>query len=176
MDPRYTIRLAQPDELETLRQIERLAAVRYEPFGLEELSSSIISPIELLRERTSAQRVWVAVDRGDKPVGFAFSSYLDGNAHLDELDVHPNHGRRGVGTALVETACNAARDDGYKLITLSTLRSVPFNAPFYVRLGFRVLDEAELTDALRELLLDEASVGLPMDDRVLMRRELRRFP
>ncbi len=172
VDPGYTIRLARSGELEQLREIERLAAERYEPFGLAELFSSIISPIELLRERAAAKRVWVAVDGDDRPVGFAFSSSLDGEAHLDELDVHPDHGRRGIGTALIETVCNAARDDGYKSITLSTLRSVPFNAPLYVKRSFRVLEKGELTHAMRELLLDEARVGLPMEDRVIMRREL----
>jgi len=56
--------------------------------------------------------------------------------------------------------------------TLSTLRDVPWNAPFYGKLGFRILVERELTQTLRELLESEARLGLPMKNRVLMRREL----
>ena len=40
------------------------------------------------------------------------------------------------------------------------------------KLGFRILVERELTEALRELLESEARLGLPMRNRVLMRRAL----
>ena len=155
-----------------LPEIERRAAERFADFGLAELFSRIVTPVELLRERARAGQVWVATGGSDRPVGFAVASTLDGNAHLDELDVHPDHGRRGIGTALVEMACAWARAAGYGAVTLSTLRSVPWNAPFYVKLGFRILAETELTQALRQLLNSEARLGLPMQDRVLMRRDL----
>ena len=153
-------------------EIERLAAERFASFGLADVFARIVTPIPLLRERARAGQVWVAAGDDDRPVGFAVVSSLDGNAHLDELDVHPDHGRRGIGTALVETACEWARSAGYCAITLSTLRNVPWNAPLYAKLGFRILADKELTQALRQLLESEASLGLPMKDRVLMRRDL----
>ena len=155
-----------------LPEIERLAAERFARFGLADVFARIVTPIRLLRERARAGQVWVAAGDDDRPVGFAVACTVDGNAHLDELDVHPDHGRRGIGTALVETACPWAQSAGHLAITLSTLRNVPWNAPFYAKLGFRVLTETELTQALRQLLESEARLGLPMEDRVLMRREL----
>ena len=172
MEPGYQIRLARADELGALPEIERRAAERFAPYDLTEVFSRIVTPLELLRERQSAGQVWVVVGDDDRPVGFAVVSILDGNAHLDELDVLPDYGRRGIGTALVETACAWARSDGYHAITLSTLRDIPWNAPFYARLGFRILAENELTQPLRELLDHEARLGLPMQNRVLMRRDL----
>lgn len=172
MECEYRIRLSRTDELATLPEIERLAAERFACFGLAEVFSQIVTPLELLREREKAGQVWVAAGDDDRPVGFAVVSILDGNAHLDELDVLPDHGRRGLGTALVETVCTWAQSVGYRAITLSTLRDVPFNAPFYAKLGFRILAENELTPALRELLDYEARLGLPMQNRVLMRRDL----
>ena len=171
MEPGYQIRKARRDELALLPEIERLAAKRFECFGLAEVMSRIVTPVDLLRERENVGHVWVATDDDDRPVGFAVVSILDGNAHLDELDVHPHHGRRGIGTALVDTVCAWARSAGHRAITLSTLRSVPFNAPFYEKLGFRILAETELTPVLRQLLESEARLGLPMTDRVLMRRD-----
>ncbi|MHC4696958.1 MAG: GNAT family N-acetyltransferase [Planctomycetota bacterium] len=172
MDPAYQIRHARQSELATLPEIERLAAERFADFGLAEILSRIVTPLALLRERARASAVWVAVGDDDRPVGFAIASTLGGHAHLDEVDVHPDHGRRGIGTALVETACEWARSAGFCAITLSTLQNVPWNAPFYARLGFRILTDKELTQALRQLLESEARLGLPMKHRVLMRRDL----
>jgi GNAT superfamily N-acetyltransferase len=94
------------------------------------------------------------------------------NAHLNELDVHPAYGKRGLGTALVEAVCEWARVSNYRAITLTTLRYIPWNAPWYQRLGFRILEDDELTAPLCELLHDEIRRGLPADQRVAMRREL----
>lgn len=172
MEPGYRIRHARQGELAALPEIERLAAERFAAFGLAEVFSRIVTPVGLLRERARGGQVWVAVGDDDHPIGFAVVSALDDHAHLDEVDVHPDHGRRGIGTALVETACEWARSAGKRAITLSTLRNVPWNAPFYAKLGFSTLGKTELTGPLRQLLESEASLGLPMKDRVLMRRHL----
>jgi len=119
-----------------------------------------------------ADRLWVAADELDRPVGFALASIVGDNAHLDELDVHPAHGQRGLGAALVEAVCDWARASGYRAITLTTLRDIPWNAPWYQRLGFRVLEENELSQALHDLLQEEIQRGLPAHKRVVMRREL----
>jgi GNAT superfamily N-acetyltransferase len=116
--------------------------------------------------------LWVAVDRENRPVGFALGGVVGQNAHLDELDVLPDHGRRGLGRALVEAACDWAREAGYRAITLNTLSHIPWNGPFYERLGFRILAPAELTAEQNELLRREIEAGLPAENRVVMRREL----
>ena len=168
----YRIRLARHSELASLPEIERVAAERFAEYGLADVLSRIVTSLDLLHDRVETGQVWVGVDAEDRPVGFAVVSTLDGNAHLDEVDVLPDHGRRGIGMALVETACAWARSGGYRAITLSTLRHIPWNAPFYSRLGFRILVEEELTRPLRQRLEHEARLGLPMKDRVLMRRDL----
>lgn len=76
----------------------------------------------------------------DTPVGFALVEMLTGNEpHLEEIDVHPAHGRRGVGSALVRTVCEWATRSGFRDITLTTFRDVAWNMPFYARLGFAEL-------------------------------------
>lgn len=73
-------------------------------------------------------------------VGFA--QVLEGrdSAHLQQLAVDPTHGRGGIGTALVEGCCEHARRRGYDELTLTTFRDVSFNAPWYARLGFEIID------------------------------------
>ncbi|MGG6294647.1 GNAT family N-acetyltransferase [Leptolyngbya sp. AN02str] len=89
-----------------------------------------------------------------------------------ELDVLPAHGRQGLGRALVETVCQWAQQQGCQEMTLSTFRDIPWNAPFYAKLGFRLMDDSALTPALREIQQQEADYGLPIDDRVFMSRIL----
>jgi GNAT superfamily N-acetyltransferase len=108
---------------------------------------------------------------GNPPVGFARVDEVDGNAHLEELDVLPARMRRGVGGALVEHVCTWAASRGYRAVTLCTFRDVPWNGPFYAKHGFREVDE--LTPGLVALREAEAAVGLDaVGTRVVMRREL----
>ena len=130
-----------------------------------------VSQIEVLDRARAEGSLWVAVDESDKPVGFAWVRILDGVAHLEEIDVLPAHGRLGIGTALVATVCNWAGSAGYKAVTLSTFRDVPWNAPFYARHGFRPLDSGELTAGLSHLRELERGIGLRTDLRVIMRCE-----
>ncbi|HLY29294.1 MAG TPA: GNAT family N-acetyltransferase [Aggregatilineales bacterium] len=168
----YKIRLAQLDDLPYLPDIEKAAAVRFEPFGLAETMATIVTTEEDFKEGLAAGRLWVAADRNNVPIGFALMIVLDGNAHLDELDVLPEHGRKGLGAALVEVVCYSAQKAGFKAITLSTLQEIPWNVPFYTRLGFQVLQENEMSDSLKALVRDEIARGLPAEGRVIMRREL----
>jgi hypothetical protein len=62
----------------------------------------------------------------------------------------------------------AARD--LPALTLSTFRTVPWNAPYYARLGFRELADGELTPGLRDVLAAEATLGLNPADRICMHR------
>jgi GNAT superfamily N-acetyltransferase len=114
--------------------------------------------------------VWVAL-AGDVPVGFAHVEVLEaGNAHLKEIDVLPEHGRRGLGARLVGAVCNWARDAGFDAVTLTTFREVPFNMPFYAKMGFAEITADEWSDKLRMILANEAERGLDPAKRVAMWR------
>src|SRR3569623_1944519 len=61
------------------------------------------TPIADLEAARAADLLWVA-SIGDEPVGFAHLKHIEpGSVHLDELDVHPDQGRRGIGHRLVTT-------------------------------------------------------------------------
>jgi GNAT superfamily N-acetyltransferase len=114
---------------------------------------------------------WLLV-AGDPPVGFAHVLELAGegpatHAHLEQLAVHPDAQRRGTGTALVRAAMERAREAGHDRLTLCTFARVPWNAPFYRRLGFAVVDRpagvlARLRERERDLGLDRLGERVAM--------------
>jgi GNAT superfamily N-acetyltransferase len=91
--------------------------------------------------------------------------------HLEEVDVRPDHGRRGLGTKLVLQVCRWAASSGYACVTLTTFRDVPWNMPFYARLGFAVVPPVQLSIALRGAVDNETRRGLDPLRRVVMRRQ-----
>jgi GNAT superfamily N-acetyltransferase len=88
--------------------------------------------------------------------------------HLEEIDVHPLHGRCGVGTALVKAVCAWTCEAGYAQLTLTTFREVPWNRPFYARLGFAELSTKGLRAELAAQVAHEAARGLDPATRVVM--------
>jgi GNAT superfamily N-acetyltransferase len=117
-------------------------------------------------------RAFVAVDTTDQPVGYLLLDVLDGAAHIEQVSVHPDYARRGIGRALIDRAESWARDRGLPALTLTTYVEVPWNGPYYERLGFRYLTADEETPALRSIRESERRSGLDAWPRACMRREL----
>lgn len=167
----FEIRLAHSDEAPAVPAIERAAAAAFAPWGLDALFASATTPLEVLAEAQARDHLLVAV-HGGRVIGFAMISRVDWHAHLDELGVHPEHGRRGVGRALLDAALERAHAEGRTRMTLATMRAIPFNGPWYQRLGFRELEERELGPGLRAILRRELAGGYPIADRVILGRDL----
>jgi GNAT superfamily N-acetyltransferase len=167
----YYIRAAIPSDLAALPAIEAAANRRFAPY-LRLADPPVLTPPEDLQAGCAAGRLWVAIEQGVGPVGFALAGKVGGNAHLDELDVRPEHGRRGIGAGLVGTFLAWARSQGFPAATLTTLAHIPWNGPWYERIGFRILTPDEITPELRALLASEIARGLPAEGRVAMRMPL----
>jgi GNAT superfamily N-acetyltransferase len=167
-----TIRAPRPDELELLRDIERRAGAMFAAVGLADVAAHEPESREALAEYMLAERIWLVADAHDIPVGYAIVDSVDGDAHLEQLSVVPEHGRRGLGTALVEHICMWAEMQGYAGVTLTTFEDVPWNAPFYAKHGFAPMADAEIGPQLRALCEHEAEHGLDPDQRVCMRRPI----
>lgn len=168
----YQIRRALPEELPRVREIDRAAGALFLETDYSFLSGAEPMSMEILRERQREGLVWVAADREGEPVGFAVAAVIDGVGHLDELSVCPSHGRRGLGRMLTLAVCDWAKHAGYEAVTLSTFRDIPWNRPFYERLGFHALAEEDLGPGLRQARAREAAIGLPIEKRICMRRNL----
>jgi GNAT superfamily N-acetyltransferase len=173
MSTDYSVRLARPEHVESLPHIEREAATRFGD-SLPESVLSHVAPLDCLEAAQRAGLLWVALEPAGAPVGFAVASICGRRVHLDELDVLPAHGRRGVGSALISAVEDYARDSGCDEMTLTTFRDVAWNAPFYARVGFEAIPEVELDAELVRRLSDEAALGLEPSGRVAMRKPLSR--
>lgn len=73
-------------------------------------------------------------------MGFAIFALHEDEAHLEEIDVVPEHAGNDLGRRLIRAVIAQTREAGLARLTLTTFRDVPFNAPFYARLGFRIVD------------------------------------
>jgi ribosomal protein S18 acetylase RimI-like enzyme len=166
------VRLARLDDLQVIRDIEGSAGKLFLESEFPFIAEDEPMSIETLGEHQSQGQLRVAVDSNDKPIGFVVTRIVDGLLHLHELSIHPSHGRKGVGKRLILTVCELAKEQGKSAVTLSTFRDVPWNAPYYQRLGFRILADAELSDGLRQVRIEEAENGLPVESRVCMRKAI----
>lgn len=167
----YSIVRARAEDVGEIPNIE-LAAARLLCGHAPESVLSETTSDAVLQEALRKGHLWVAL-AGNAPVGFAHVEVIDARtAHLEEIDVLPAHGRRGLGTSLVEEVCHWAASAGYDSVTLTTFRDLPWNMPFYERLGFRVIPGAKLSAALRAIVEDETRRGLDPSRRVAMERPL----
>jgi GNAT superfamily N-acetyltransferase len=157
------VRIASPDEFELIRQVELEADRLFETVG--------IGPFTNSDDENHLATAAVVLVTGRPPVGFACVDVVDGVAHLWQLSVRPEASRQGLGRALVEAACEWARSHDYPALTLTTFRDVPWNGPFYTKLGFHRVDE--LSPGLLAIRRHEQAIG---DDdfgpRLAMRKDL----
>jgi GNAT superfamily N-acetyltransferase len=165
-----SIRPTRQGESAILQQIEVAAGQHFTEVGLAEVAAhpphSMAEHVEYQRHHRS----WVATDHGDRPVAFLVADLVDGNAHIDEVAVHPSHGRQAIGRALIDHLEAWARHRGLPAITLTTFVEVPWNAPYYLRCGFHRLDDAELRPELARVRQVERSRGLDVRPRTAMIR------
>jgi GNAT superfamily N-acetyltransferase len=158
------IRTAVPAEYEQLIEVETAADRLFPLAGYGETP-----PPADIEDLVTATLLLVA---GDPPVGYARVEVVDGQAHLEGLSVRPRFMRQGIGSALVNAACDWATEQGFEQITLCTFAEVPWNGPFYATLGFAEL--IDLTPGLAKLRAHEVELGLDaMGPRVVLVRELK---
>lgn len=163
------IRLATPEDLPVLQDIERAAGQPFRALGMAAIADDDPPSIADLTAFQRAGRAWVC-DAGDGPVAYLLAEIVDGHGHIEQVSVHPDHARRGLGRRLIEHAAEWASREGLAGLTLTTYADVPWNAPYYARLGFATLDEESLTDGLRAVRDHEIARGLDAWPRVTMRR------
>lgn len=167
----YEIRLARREEIAHLPAVEIACGRLFAEIGMADVAAHEPTALEIHAAALALGRLWVAA-RADVPVGFALVEEIDGCAHLEEIAVHPDHGRQGLGARLVEAVAAWAAQAGFPALTLSTFRDVAWNGPFYRHHGFRELRPDEWTPGLYEARRHEAEAGLDLEARILMRREL----
>lgn len=164
------IRPLGPADSRAVRCIEREAGVAFAQIGMTAVAGMPVVSMDELAELCAAGRSHVAADELDRPLAFLLSSIVDGCAHIEEVSVDPAAARRGIGGALIEHLVRIAGAEGLAFVTLTTFLEVPWNAPYYRRLGFVAVEPSAHGSQLAALVARERRT-IPGDEpRVAMRR------
>ncbi len=105
-------------------------------------------------------------------MAYALAEVVDDAAHVEQVSVHADHAGLGIGRALLDHVARWGSEHGLAAQTLTTFAEVPWNGPYYARLGFVVVPTAALTPGLREVRAAETARGLDRWPRVAMSRPL----
>lgn len=166
------IRSVRIDELPALQDIERAAGRCFRDIGMPEIADDEPLTLGELARYHHAGLAWVAANDADTPIAYLIADRVDGNLHVEQVSVHPDSARRGIGRLLLDHLAAQARSERVPALTLTTFTEVPWNAPYYARLDFRLLDDNGHTPGLREIRRCEAAHGLDRWPRACMRREV----
>lgn len=168
------IRAGQHGDVARLCEVEVAGSALFAAYGMfnDELRGPMTAhDVAVLEAHIDAGRLWVAEIDG-VIAAYGMTGVVDDNAHLDQVTVDPKFSHRGIGRALIEHATGVARASGFARMTLTTYRDVPWNGPYYERLGFRVVADQTLTPAMRAIREREHDLGLDEWPRIVMVRDL----
>lgn len=163
------IRPAALGDLSRMLEIEIAAATLFPTSVLPESVGRTGSPREL-SNAIASNLAWVAELALQGVVGFLAAQVRASSLHIVEMDVHPSHGRQGIGGMLLQHAVQHCKTIGLNHLTLSTFSTVPWNAPFYSKHGFRICSKTQDFPHLAQAIAHETMRGL--ENRVAMVRDV----
>lgn len=168
----WSIRLARREDADTLPAIERSGAelLRGHP-GVEGIDPNDVMTAAQYRALIAKGHSLVAIAEGGV-VGFLVTEPCGRELHIREMDVARRWQRQGIGAIMIRACGVDAHNAGFAALTLTTFRDVPWNAPFYARLGFSEIAEPEEHARLNAELEKEVAEGLSGEQRVAMIRFL----
>ena len=171
-DTGQVIRAARPTDLPRIRDIEVAAGELFRGLGMDAIADDSPPSESEMEPYLRDGRAWVATDPADNPIAYILVDVIDGWAHIEQISVHPVHSRKGVGSALINHVERWAAARNLQGMTLTTFSDVPWNAPYYERLGFTPLPEHAWPDGLHEIVREEIQHGLAAWPRVVMKKDI----
>lgn len=160
------IRPTTLNDIAALPAIERAAAGRFRDFpALAWLADGEVISAEQHLGYVERGLSWLAL-ANDQPVGFILAEAHPSSLFIVELSVDLDWQGKGIGRQLITCVADHARRKGLTALTLTTFRDVPWNAPFYARLGFEKM--TTLTPELRRKREEETAHGFAYETRCAM--------
>lgn len=154
-----------------LQEIEDSAGEAFREVGMDLVADDPPPGEDVLSAYIRSGWAWVSVD-ANVVVAYLVAEVVDGALHIEQVSVHPDYAGRRLGQGLIERAAAEALQTGLDALTLTTFADVPWNAPYYARLGFDPVPEEDLTPGLTAIRDEERSHGLDRWPRLAMRRSL----
>lgn len=150
------IRPGKEADLPRLVVVEVEAGQVFRTVGMTKVAEDV-PQIPDLREAAEAERLWVT-EVGSEVAGYIIADVLDGDAHVAQVSVAPAYAGRALGRAMIEFLEDWGRAAGCPATTLTTFRDVPWNGPYYLRLGYHVLRKEDIGPELAMTMAQEASL------------------
>jgi N-acetylglutamate synthase-like GNAT family acetyltransferase len=164
----WTIRVAALADASALPQVESSAGRRFLTIpDLAWLADGDDMPLEAHQRYIAQETEWVALDENQDLVGFLAAEIVNRDLHIWEVAVRGDVQNRGIGHQLIDAATVFARERPLESLTLTTFTHVPWNAPWYSRLGFKMSSGDE---RLAALVRTETERGWPR--RCAMRKTI----
>lgn len=164
------IRDARAEDLSKMRGIEAAAGEVFRHVGMAAVADDPPPALDALAVYQQDGRAWVATDAADDPIAYLLLDVVGRFAHIEQVTVHPRYARRGIGRLLIEEAARWAGARGLYGLTLTTFEEVPWNAPYYRRLGFQEVPESQWSEGIRQIVQSERGHGLALWPRVVMKK------
>jgi predicted N-acetyltransferase YhbS len=149
------IRPGNSADLPAIADIERSASRLFVGTHME-WAVGETTPVGELAAALGRGDLWVAEVNGSG-AGFLLAETLGGDFYIHELAVGAAFQGRRVGATLIKAALVDARARGFGAATLTTDRELPWNAPYYARLGFTMLGDADTPPELAARLASQPS-------------------
>lgn len=169
----YSIDSPNVEDIQSLISVDKAASALFAPTGL--IKASALNehvPADILEAAIVLGDVFVARTRHQWPCGFALVSERGRGLYLDQVSVHPDHGQRGIGRALVARVLREAEARKLPHVTLSTFRDLPWNGPFYRSMAFKELPRGRLKPFMLEIEAAQAP-HMNIHARCFMMRKIR---
>jgi len=167
------IRTATDEDAPILPDIERASGTIFRQWpGLEWIADDAVQTKDEHLALIANGLALVAEMPGSGIVAFLNGEMTPDTLHIRQVAVHPDWHGRGIGRRLIETAQEIAKGRGANVLTLTTFKTVPWNEPYYARLGLVTLTSDELDTRLRDVWTSEERAGLPMALRCAMKKPL----
>ena len=164
----WSLRLARAEDAEAFFEVEEDASelLKNEP-SLAGIPVPPSRDAQTYRDMIKQRHCLVAHD-DEQIIGIAAARPIGRELHRHELSVARQHQRRGIGAVLLNAVKIDARNAGIRAVTLHTYRDIPWNAPFYLRHGFAIVDDIASHPRLAAGLEAAVDFGLPRERRCAM--------
>lgn len=156
-----SFRAADATDAEALSAIEDNAAIVFRRLGgrFADIDFSAMTPQFYIDAIGQNQIIWLVELRGEA-VGFLRAKPVDNILYCAEMSVLKHHHGKGLGEKLINHFVSFAKAEGFSGVAGITYKNVPWNGPYYLRLGFSYLDDALIGEELRAIKTSEIENAL----------------